>query len=114
MNIRPRRRPPRAHGDCRAASAVRQPRRRARAQGGERPSASWTGRAGWERVAPQGVPWGDSLGKGDGGRLGGLCTPVHALGYGGFRSVDASVTPRGKGMFSFISGMGHNSTCIKP
>ena len=44
-------------------------RQRARAQGEERPSAAWTGRAGWRRVAPQGVPWGDSLGKGDCGRL---------------------------------------------
>ena len=34
---RPRRRPPLARGDCRASSAVRQPRRSARAPGGARP-----------------------------------------------------------------------------
>jgi len=46
-------------------------RRSAPEHGLARPSAAWTGRAGWGRVAPQGVPWGESLGKGDCGRRGG-------------------------------------------
>jgi hypothetical protein len=40
------------------------------ARPGARRSAVWTGRAGWDRVGPSGVPWGD--GGGTGGGLTGL------------------------------------------
>jgi hypothetical protein len=54
-------------------------RRSAPAPGGEPPRAAWTGRAGWGRVAPHGVPWGESLGKDGCGRRRGeghSCSPL--------------------------------------
>ena len=47
-------------------SAARQPRRRAPEPGRARCCAVWTGRSGWDRGGPAGVPWGAGLGK-DGG-----------------------------------------------
>jgi hypothetical protein len=53
-------RPRRLPRPQRAAAA----RRSGPQPGGARWSAVWTGSAGWDRVGPSAVPWGDGLGKG--------------------------------------------------
>jgi len=46
--------------------ALRQPRQSSPQHGAARQSAAWTCRAGWDRVGPSGVPWGDGRGTGGG------------------------------------------------
>ena len=47
-----------------------------------RPSAAWTSVAAWGRVASQGFPWGDGLGKSDFGLRGYLEPSVVTIPYG--------------------------------
>jgi hypothetical protein len=94
---RPRRRPPRAGGAGCVSSAL---------PGVARPSAAWTSVSEWGRVASQGFPWADGLGKGNCGLRGGIPngiakaqrreTPLHGahVAYEPTRHVVGFVDPR--------------------